>query len=175
LDRRFLLLSFAGVAVAAAGTRPAKSQTFSSDPVEVPRFAEAFKQRPVLDRVFLDVAYVQSWRAQIAPRGYESDGEWVMRAARNRAAVWDRLGGDVVAAVSSMADFVSQYQKVSLEAYEKNKTDFAAFLTNIGIAAEGPAGTRLVESLRDFTLLNAGALGPEVEEAAKESFFWPFC
>lgn len=144
--------------------------------MDVSKFAAQFEQGVSLERVFTDVEFVQDWRAELAPRGYESAGEWGTRAAQNRAVVRDKLGQQVTATLQNSSESIAAYQKIAFERYGKNSTEFEAFLSQIGIIPSGRAAARLIQSLHDFALLNAGSLGSdEVDEAAKSSFFWPFC
>jgi len=103
LDRRFLL-SCAVIAPVVAISGLATSQDLSIGPLDTTEFAAKFEAPGTLNRVFADVAFIQSWRVELAPRGYESQGNWGARATENRIAVRELLGkGNVVAAIQTAA------------------------------------------------------------------------
>lgn len=175
MKRRHFIMSSVGVLAATTLANRSLAQNVEVEPIDVPKFAEKLTDPQAIGIIFTDVSFVQSWRVQLAPRGYENSGDWGERARANRTAVWERLQAGAPALVAANQDAITQYDKVASAVYQDNKQKFVEFLGAIGLMADGQAAIRIILSLRDYALLNATVFGSEVEGQAKESFYFPFC
>ena len=178
MDRRLVLFGTAFLTAFGQQYRHAVAQDAPPDPFDMNTLSERLNLPGATDRMFTDVAFFQSWRAELAPRGYENEA-WLQGALANRRAIWERISGNAGALIArdTGSDFVAEFDKRALENFDRNRAEYYNFLGDIGIDPGGKAASRITQSLRDYSSVNAAALGPggEVEEAAKSSFFWPWC
>lgn len=137
---------------------------------------ERLKAFGAVNRIFADVAWVQSWRLELKPRGYE-DENWYQETLANLGEVWQAVAGKPLGEViSANQGSVAEFDKEAVESLDKNKDDYNKFLGEIGVEAGGKAGRRITQSLRDYQALNAATLGSDaVQKARKRSYVWPLC
>lgn len=178
MDRRDFFLTLLAAAALAESSIEAAAQAFDGNPVDGQALAKSFADPAALDRVMLDVAYVHSWRVELAPRGYEAENDWKQLAAANRQLIWQNLSDGRAAQGIARAfetGMAQDFEAQMLKSFEEQKGAFYDFLESFGLSSDSKGAARIVQSLRDYGLLNVAALGDGAGEAAKHSFYWPFC
>ncbi len=148
MDRRNLLVRSFGFLSYAAMTSSSIAQNVSPNSVDVATFADKVRDQNWRNQIFIDVAFVHSWRSVLAPRGYK-DESWAHRASENRNVVWQGLEQNAAEVIFKSSNFILEYEKVSFEAYLKNKDDFGSFLNSLGISGDGRLQTVLFNHFRN--------------------------
>lgn len=142
---------------------------------EIGNILERLASAQGFDAIFSDVRFVYSWRVARPPRGYESEGDWYLAARNQLAAVFNEVAPDPVGFVRNAEGRVRELIGTGRVVYADNRNGFSEFLRQVGVAPEGPAGQRMVQSMLDYLALAGSANSADVETARRRSFFWPFC
>lgn len=173
MKRRVFLLgaAVAATALPAGGVRAQGGLAASYDVDTLVARALSEEYREIL---FVDVAFVHTWRATLRPAGYEGEAAWQEGAEQNRIRLWQVLL-ERPAVVAENLEFVREYSERIVSIFEEKVSEFRDFLTEIGIEVEGAAAARINESLYYYALLNAAVFGNGVEEVAAQSYMWPRC
>lgn len=170
--KRRSLLGFAVLSTVASFT--GRGHTQEEPGVTIARLSDRIAEPRTREGIFADVSLIHSWRAQLAPRGYENEGDWYAAASSFTLNVLRDITQQPEL-VSVNRDRYFEVAEFGARANVENANAFARFLQDIGIEPVGPAGRRIVESMRDFYALGAVARPAEAETARRRSFFWPLC
>lgn len=174
LTRRRVAFAAAGLAVALPFTRAYAQQ--SGLPLSNPGALAPFASDPLVwDQVVADMLFVQSWRIQRAPMGYESSGTFARDLAQFRISVFSGRQ-QLPARLAAQDKLVADERERFLSVYSDRRGRFNEFLAGIGVAPEGPAGGRILQST--FVFANFGLVmlaGDAFNNARTRSYFWPFC
>lgn len=147
------------------------------DPEAIAELANSWMNVDVRSRVFTDVRFVTSWRAQLMPLEYE-DENFISQAADNRERVFSALldTEELSSLADRNAEQAAEWSQEFVDRFAENIDKFASFMELIGINVWAPAFNRIVDSLYAYAVMNSVVLSsPEVEEASNSSYFWPFC
>jgi hypothetical protein len=174
-DRRHFICGGTAAALSAIAAIPVSAQPATlpnSDPAALAQFV---RQQKLWDETVVDVIFLQSWRLELRPMDYEGRDNFAGDMTRFRASVFaarSQLDGQLQAVASTL----NAERQTFLGAFSDRRSRYNDFLTQIGIAPNGPSSERITRSMFVFANFAHAALGLEaVNTARRRSFFWPFC
>ena len=176
VNRRLFLFTCAAASLGPPSLEQATAQT-AIQPLVIEDLLRRLARPEAINQTAADIYYIHSWRAEIAPKGYEGNDGWLQAANSFAGGVFRQASSNSVATIQNSSARVLQADKQGLQSYSDpgNRDGFDDFLEQLGIDPAGRAGQRILTSLRDFLALAAANPDSNLDIARNRSFFWPFC
>jgi hypothetical protein len=173
--REFAFAGTAAALLAALPHSPLHAQSFELPSSEPPALIPFATQPRLWDQVAVDVHFIDSWRLEVRPMGYEGEGNFEGALAQSRADIFNsrsRLPSQLAAEAQRLT---SERQRF-LSALSDSRSRFNTFLAQIGVAPEGPAGQRMLRSMFVFANFALVTLSADAfANGRNRSYWWPFC